>query len=216
MLPKVAPGPLRDYYTTPFPNPDWRWDDVPYLALDFETTGLNRQRDDIVSIGFVDIVGGLLRLGSCEHHLVRPNRDMPEASAVVHGILDDEAQDSEELGVVLPRLLAALAGKVMVAHNARVEIDFLSRACRRVYGAPFFGPVVDTLALEVHSLNQIRHVIARGDLRLANARIRYGLPRYPLHNALIDALSAGELFLAQVAHRKVTVTPKLSDLALPL
>ena len=37
-------------------------------------------------------------------------------------------------------------------------------------------------------------------LRLQACRDHFGLPRYRAHEALTDAISAGELFLAQSAH----------------
>ena len=43
--------------------------------------------------------------------------------------------------------------------------------------------------------------VAPKDLRLHGLRERYNLPRYPAHNALSDALSAAELFLAEAAYR---------------
>ena len=44
--------------------------------------------------------------------------------------------------------------------------------------------------------------IGGSDLRLFNLRERYNLPRYNAHNALSDALAAGELFAAQIAQRE--------------
>ena len=41
--------------------------------------------------------------------------------------------------------------------------------------------------------------IAPGDLRLFNLRERYHLPNYKAHNALSDAISTAELFLALAA-----------------
>lgn len=38
--------------------------------------------------------------------------------------------------------------------------------------------------------------LVRGDLTLAGCRVRYGLPDYPAHNALVDALATAELLLA--------------------
>jgi DNA polymerase-3 subunit epsilon len=45
-------------------------------------------------------------------------------------------------------------------------------------------------------------------LRLAECRSRYNLPAYPAHNALMDALAAAELLLAQLDHKgkKVRLT----------
>lgn len=44
-------------------------------------------------------------------------------------------------------------------------------------------------------------------IRLADSRRRYGLPHYPPHNALVDALASAELLMAQVQHHFSPETP---------
>lgn len=209
---KMPDCALRDYYEAPFPVMDSDWGQVDYLALDFETTGLDQEKDEILSIGYTTLRGPSLLFGEAVHLLAKPSRAIPEASAVVHGILDDQAAGARPLEEVLPQLLHALAGKAMLAHHAAIEYHFLNNACKRIYGYPFIGPVVDTLALEVRSFRSRDQAIKSGDLRLAAARQRYNLPRYPAHNALTDAIAAGELFLAQVAYRSGKKRPTLKQL----
>ena len=62
-------------------------------------------------------------------------------------------------------------------------------------------PVARTDTLELHRRLIVRWGEApmRLALRLWTARERYGLPIYRAHEALIDAVSCAELFLAQVA-----------------
>ncbi len=198
---KMPDSPLRAYYDTPYPDLDADWRQVNYLALDYETTGLDPKTDEIISVGYATIRGDCMQLSGAKHIYARPTQDIPEASAVIHGILDDKAASAERLEVVLPQLLSALSGKVMLAHHAAIEYEFLSNACKKIYGYPFIGPVVDTLALEVQRFRTQDKPIHAGALRLDKSRDRYGLPRYPAHNALTDAIAAGELFLAQAAYR---------------
>lgn len=209
---RAPEGPLRDYYQVPFTPMDADWRSIDYLALDFETTGLDPQSDEILSVGHTVIRGHTMKLAENEHYLVKPSQPIPEASAVVHGILDDHIEQAVSMREALPWLLEALAGKVMIAHHAAVEYGFLNRACRAVYGYSFNCPVVDTLALEVRAFRRRDEAPKSGDLRLANVRRRYGLPRYRAHNALIDAIAAGEVFLAQAADRSGRKPAQLADL----
>lgn len=211
-LQRIGEGPLKEYYKTPFPTPKAASSSVDYLALDFETTGLKPGKDEILSIGFAVMRGHALSMAENKHYLVQPTGAIPEASAVIHGILDDHASEAVGLEDALPPLLRALAGRVMVAHHAPIEYFFLDHACRQVYGYPFIGPVVDTLALERRALRERDIPIELGMLRLANLRKRYGLPRYRAHNALIDAISAAELLLAQIAHRSGKRSLRLKEL----
>lgn len=199
-LRKASKGPMRDYLMTPFPKPSTDYREVGLLALDLETTGLDPRRDDILSVGYVIMQGNRIDLGSARHRLVRTGRAIPEASAIIHQITDDQAAQGGLLDDVLAELLEALAGKVMIAHHATVEKGFLGDACQRVYGVGLPVPVIDTQALAKRTF-QRRHIAFKGsDLRLHALSERYNLPRYSAHNALSDALAAAELFLAQVSH----------------
>jgi DNA polymerase-3 subunit epsilon len=200
LLDRSPEGPLREYYAVPFPDIHRDWRNINYLALDFETTGIDEKSDEILSVGFTTIRGPNLCLTEAYHCLIRPTTDIPEETAILHGIMHDQAADAEPIEVVLPRILRALAGKVLLAHYAPIETRFLQQVCRQVYGFPFLAPTVDTLHLEARRFQTRNRPIKKGQLRLANVRERYGLPRYPAHNALADAIAAGELFLAQAVH----------------
>jgi len=196
----VRNGPLKQFYDTPFPSPDTDWQDVTFLAVDYETTGLNHKRDEIISIGFTEIENSALKLNRSNYYLVKPQKKITEKSAVIHGIMNDQMDEALDLKEAITLLLTALQGKVLVAHHAFIEYKFLSQACLRVFGYPFIGPVIDTFALEMQRYNKTGKFAKLTDLRLAGARKRYGLPPHRAHNALNDSIAAAELFLAQVAH----------------
>jgi len=197
---RTPAGPLRDCCERAVAAPSTPYDQVDFLAIDLETTGLDPEADEILSIGYVPIVAGRIRLAGAAHHLVRPRGPVPEETAVIHGLLDGALATAPPLEEALPRLLGALAGRVGIAHHARIERRFLNAACRRLYGRPLTMPFVCTLSLERRALALSGREAADGELRLGTTRARYGLPRYRAHNALADALAAGELFLAQAAH----------------
>jgi len=199
LLKRLKPGPLREFYAVPFPAPRSDSRQLDYIALDLETTGLDPAQDEILSLGWVGITGMQIDLASAQHRLVRPERAIPEQSAVIHHITDDQAATGEPLRQVLEELLELLAGKVLIAHHAKVEVGFLRHACERYYGEGFLMRVVDTQEVARRSLQRRDQPIKAGTLRLPELRESYRLPRYRLHNALSDALAAAELFLAQQA-----------------
>lgn len=203
LLKKLAPGTMHDFYAVPFPQPGDDCRKLEFVALDLETTGIDAQKDEILSIGLVGLRGLEVQLQSAQHRLIRPQSAIPEKSAVIHHITDDEAAGGESLPEVLKELMPLLAGKVLIAHHARFEMLFLGRACERYFGTPFLMPVIDTQDVARRSLERRNVSYKAQELRLAELRVRYGLPRYRLHNALSDALAAGELFLAQLAQHNV-------------
>lgn len=195
----VAPGPLRDYLSVPLPGPTVPLADLRLLAVDIETTGLDPRTDRMLSIGYVPVDGGSVVLGEAGRVVVRDDAGVG-ASATVHGLTDDTLAGGEPLADAVAGLLAALTGRVLLAHFARIETGFFSGACERLWGAPMPCVVVDTLELEHRVVTgRGQRDPAPGALRLWAARERHGLPVYRAHEALTDALACAELYLAQRA-----------------
>jgi len=209
---RCPPGPLKSYYRTDTPTLDTPYTRAEFLAVDLETTGLDRHRDDIVSIGFVPIVAGRVRLADAEHHLVRPQQPVSDAAAKIHGLLDDRLAAADPLAAALPRLLKAMTGRIPVAHHTAVERTFLSRACRDLFGHRLAVPWICTLALARRRAVRHSAAIPDGALRLGACREVYGMPRHHSHNALSDALACAELFLAQAAESSGRKPVALRDL----
>ena len=199
---RALPGPLRDYLARRLPRTDQDWRAADYLAIDLETTGLDCSRDLILSVGYVVLHGNRIDLASARHRVVRIDRSIPEASAVIHQITDDQMAGGLELADVLEELLPVLAGKVMIAHHASIECGFLGNACRRLWRAGLPVRVVDTQVVAHRTFERRQTAFKNSDLRLHSLGERFNLPRYSAHNALSDALAAAELFLAQAAYRE--------------
>ena len=196
VLAKARPGPLADYLATPFPDSRSDCREIEIVALDLETTGLDPRKDVILSIGLVHIDRFSVKLNTAWHSIVRIDRAIPGESAVIHQITDDQAAAGAPIEELLPELLGRLAGKPMLVHYSAIEQNFIDTACRRLYGAPFLIPIIDTLEIGQRVFERRNHLIQAGDLRLFNLRPRYNLPHYKAHNALSDALATAELFLA--------------------
>lgn len=199
LLAAIPDGALRRYALSEKPRPNTALDQARLLAVDVETTGLDPRSDQLLSIGFVPVDGGVIELAGAGRVLVRPTGEVGE-SAVIHRLTDDALAAALPLPEALEVVFTALQGRLLLAHHARIETGFLGMACQRLYGArPRFG-VVDTLRLQHRLLSQgFDDEPPQGSLRLWNARSQYGLPRYAAHDALTDALACAELYLAQVA-----------------
>jgi DNA polymerase-3 subunit epsilon len=192
---RAPAGPLRDCLEAPLPDERSDLRQLRCLALDLETTGGDPARDAILSFGWVALDALRIDLSSACHRLVRIDGAVSPGSAVIHRITDDQTQSGMPLAEALDELLAALRGRVLIAHHARTELGFVAAACRKAFGSGIEIPALDTLAIAARRHRQA----APGELRLEALRRRYGLPRYPVHHALSDALACAELFLALVA-----------------
>lgn len=191
-LAQHSPEPLAAFYAVPLSlDDDYR--QTPMVALDLETTGLDSQRDHILSIGLVQLDGGEIDLGSAWHQLVHSPQELREDNVVIHRLTDDNVAAAPPLTQVLPELLQRLGGRVLIAHHAGIELGFIDAACRRLYGQGFYMPTIDTELLARRQAQRQHRVIGPNGLRLANLRAEFGLPRKKSHNALYDALAAAEL-----------------------
>lgn len=199
-LERVADGPLHDYLSVPLPPWSTPVEELPLLAVDLETTGFDPASDAIISIGFVPVDGGVVRLGGARRIVVRTNGAVGQ-SATIHGLTDDVVADGIPLDEALGQVLPALAGRALLAHHALIEMKFLSMACKRLYGHRLPVVRVDTMLLQLRIVAPVAldRDPPEGSLRLWNARDRFGLPAFRAHDALADALACAELYLAQRA-----------------
>lgn len=194
-------GALGEYAAAELPALGTLAGDLRLLAIDVETTGLDPRRDHLLSIGFVPIDGYEIKLAGARTLHVRP----PEgeggvgASATIHGLTDDMLVDGLAPAVALEQVLQALAGRVLLAHHAPIETGFLTRLAKQAHGTSFPVRVIDTMELGRRMLDTNVQPLPRNALRLWTLRDGYGLPVYPAHDALQDALACGELYLAQLS-----------------
>jgi DNA polymerase-3 subunit epsilon len=187
---------MQEYLSASLPHRDTLGNALEIVSIDLETTGLDPKQDSLLSFGLVNLWHHSIQLKTAWHEIVRIQHNIPESSAVIHHITDDQAAEGTPLDILLPKLLQRLKGKVMLVHYADIEQNFLDAACRELYGSPFIISTIDTLQLAQRLLSKRNHSTQPGDLRLFNLRPIFGLPMYKAHNALYDALATAELFLA--------------------
>lgn len=166
------------------------------VAVDMETTSLDPSTGEIVSLGWVPIDQGVIRLDQAGYLLIS-GVDVGQ-SATIHLLTDEELASGVPLAEALAQFLPVLSGRALLAHFAVLESGFLAAACQRLYGVAPRLEVVDTFAMERRHMEKMATYPRGEDLRLARVRQRYGLPSYHSHNALTDALACAELFLAQL------------------
>lgn len=178
------------------------WQEQEYLVLDMETTGLNASKDKAISLGWVLIQNGAIKLHSARHILL-DNGPIDGKSVEIHLITDDDINEyGRSPEAALRYLRQLLSDKMLIAHNASIEVNFLKRLWAGHGLKPLSVAVLDTLAMERISKERAQETLKTDAFRLPACRARYSLPDYDSHNALSDALATAELFLAQAHHAK--------------
>ncbi|QGU04433.1 exonuclease domain-containing protein [Corynebacterium comes] len=204
-----ATGPLKEFYATPPPADATPLAELPLLAVDVETTGMDPKKHQLVSIGWVPVNGASIDLAGAGYVILRGTEGFSVGpSATIHQLTDDEIAAGIDHADAVEQLLRALAGRVMLGHFVAMEEGFLSLACQEIFNAPLKVPTVDTFAIERRHMERMGTYPRGEDLRLARVRQRYGLPDYHNHNALTDALACAEQYLA---HRATLPMSTLKD-----
>lgn len=201
MFKKAPEGPLRDFLSVPFPALYTPFDQIPILAVDFETTGLDAVHDKLLSVGCVELCHNQIKLGSSYHQIINTKGRLKADNVTIHQITDDQKDQGQPLAQVIEQLLQKLTGKVMLVHFARIERQFLQQACLELYGMAPPLPIIDTLVVAKKRLDKRDVAYDPSELRLSALRAKYGFPDHYAHNALNDAIATAELLLAQVSDR---------------
>lgn len=171
------------------------WDDVRFVCLDCETTGLDPKKDRLVSIGALDVMGGELIL---EHSFEMLVHVAYNTSAVtVHGITREESQEGGVSEVdALDAFLGYLGGGVIVGHHIRHDIETLSVATERHYGGRLGNYWIDTmdLALAIEDAGGLGGEKMQG-YSLDALCERFGVIPHDRHTASGDAFLTAQIFL---------------------
>jgi len=171
------------------------WRDAGFIALDFETTGLDPARDEVISFGLVPIDDGRIDLSAARYREVAPRVEPRHSSIRVHHLRTQDLATAPPMSEVVGGFRDALAGRLILAWAAGVEIAFL----RRIFGGRerrWRSRIIDVRTLIVAIERSSGRVDSMpGSYALEAAARRYGVPVEETHHALDDAFMTAELFL---------------------
>ena len=123
-LPALSPAPAATPAAAP---PAASAADVGYAVIDLETTGLSPATDSIIEIGLV-LLGPD---GSAQRSwttLVDPGASVDVGPTYIHGLVAEDLIGAPALAEIADLLVRDLAGRAVVAHNARFDVGFLTQA----------------------------------------------------------------------------------------
>lgn len=174
---------------------------LSFLVVDFETTGFEPNTNDIISIGWVEIVNMQIDLGRKQHFYISDSQHINHETAVINQIVPQMIQNNGvPLEKAINRLLHDSRDKILVVHGKVIEKNFLDFYAQKFLGIPELPLMwIDTMKIEEWKTEKTGGNTISQDNRLSAVRKRYNLPQYTAHNALIDSIATGELLLAQVA-----------------
>lgn len=129
------------------------------VALDTETTGLNKDNDRIIELACVEMIDRM-PTGKVLNFLINPGLDddgnqihITEETTKIHGLTDRDVEGKPIFDDIADEFLDFIEDSPLVIHNAPFDIRFLNASLARVFknrGLKYNkipNPIVDTLIL---------------------------------------------------------------------
>ena len=182
-------------------------DECAFAVVDVETTGCRAVGGDRITEVAVAVVHGGRREIIFES-LVNPERPIPRAICAITNITNEMVRGAPRFADLAERLLAALAGRVFVAHNARFDWNFVSAELQRSRDLRLDGSRLCTVRLARRLVRGVR------SCGLDNLCRFFGFRNQARHRAGGDALVTAELLCRLLALAREEGARTLQDLAM--
>ena len=157
-----------------------------YCVIDFETTGLNPVRDEVVEFAAVRVENGEPGLHIAS--LCKPSGPIPMEAARIHGITDRMVRFAPPFSEFLPALLDFIGPDTLVGHNLAFDFGFLETSCAQA-GITFAPPKLCTLHMARRMFPELP------SRALASVAAHLGVKNQSCHRALGDAMATAGILL---------------------
>ena len=180
------------------------WDKPPvdeWVALDCETTGLDTKTDDIISIGAVRIRGNRVMTSERLELLVRPDKQKFSAESVrIHRLREQDVAKGLSADDAMMQLMHFIGSRPLVGYYLEFDLAMINRVLFPMLGMGLPQEKIEVSGLyydykykQLPSHTRIEHQTI--DLRFDTLMRDLGLPLWPAHDALNDAVMAALAFL---------------------
>lgn len=189
------------------------WPTLPFVVIDFETTGVDPEKDRVVEVGLARFEGGE-HVGS-RVSLIDPGVPIPAAASAIHGITDDDVKGKPQFRrfVCDQSTIDMLLGAVPVAYNADFDRRFFLAELDRSVDVKECIPAVAWPAWVdplVYIRDADKYVRGKGRHKLEVTCKRHGILIENAHSAKGDAEATGRLWLKLTKDMQNT-HPRISD-----
>ena len=175
------------------PPPEDEW-----VSLDCETTGLNVQRDEIISVGAVRIKGNRILASERLELLIKPSRGISAESVRVHRLRERDVAQGMDPEDAMELLMRFIGSRPLVGYYLEFDLAMINRVIW-----PMLGVYLPNQRFEVSSMyyeykNRQLPSHERGgniDLRFSTLMDDLGLPEREAHDAINDAVMAAMAFV---------------------
>jgi DNA polymerase III epsilon subunit-like protein len=177
--------------------------ELEFASFDVETTGLDPARDRVLEVAVVRTRADGTIISEFET-LINPLYDFADGG--VHGIRAVDVLGAPTFAEASPRLLDALSGAIVVAHNAVFDISFIAAEHARM-GIEIRLPYICT-----KELRALVGLPGSRWLTLEKSAREVGIELVGAHTALADARVTAQLLVTYLQRAQAQGAVTLADL----
>jgi len=177
------------------------------VSIDCETTGLNRWRDDIITIAAIKIRGARILTSERFEVVVRPSVGIKPDAIKVHKLRERDVEHGTPMAQVLPKLLAFIGPRPLVGYYLEFDCAMIGRPMRRHLGIGLPNRRIDVSGLYYERKYGDAPPGSHVDLSFQAILKDLKLPVLAQHDAYADALMTAMIYvtLRDYQARKVRI-----------
>lgn len=175
-----------------------------YICFDCETTGLNVQTDDIISIGAVLIKNNTIVSSKKFIKFIKPKSKIQEEAIKVHHIRECDLEQAEDIKDAIYDFLNFIQNRKLVGYYLEFDVAMINKYLKDMLGI--------TLPNKCYEVSAIYHDYKIEKIPQSNIDLRFNtilkdlkIPAFGKHDALNDAIMTSMMFLSLKNKPKVKI-----------
>jgi DNA polymerase III subunit epsilon len=175
------------------------FDDPPpgeAVAIDCETTGLDRRRDDIVTLAAIPIRGSRILASARYEAIVKPEARMKAEAIKIHRLREGDVAGGRTMAEVLPELMRFIGSRPLVGYYLEFDVAMINKHARRLIGIELPNRRIEVSGLYYERKYGDAPPGVQIDLGFAAILADLGLPILDQHDAFSDALMTAMMYVA--------------------
>ncbi len=158
------------------------------VSLDCETTGLDANKDEIISIGAVRIIDNQILTSERLQLKLKPSQRIQAEAIKVHQLRNCDVEDGLEPIEAMKQLLAFIGSSPILGYYLEFDMALINRVVQ-----PWLGIKLPNQQLELSAIYYDQKIglipQKRLDLRLSSICTALNVPNLGAHDAYTDALT---------------------------
>ncbi len=171
---------------------------IRFVALDTETTGLDTIKDNVLSIGAIAIQDNAIIIKDALEIIVNAKQTGDNTAIKIHGLLPDEVEEGTLHVEAIKQFLDFLDTDVIVAHHTQFDVTMLSKMLQQyIPNIDLYNYNLDTavLARYIDKEAEPNNYFLKYRYDLDSLCDRYNIRTTDRHTAWGDAFITAQLFL---------------------